>query len=64
MGRVTYTDGDIFYTGGSNDIWGFRIVGPVSLVSGNSQFAGPQPWQIQPNGNLRRIFRQVKLSGQ
>jgi hypothetical protein len=64
VGRVTYTDSDAFYTGGKNDSWGFRIEGPVNFVEGGAraQLLAHNRWQIQVNGTLRRIFRQVKLS--
>lgn len=65
VGRVMYTDSDVFYTGGRNDAWGFRMGGTVSLASGGTaHLLAHNRWQIFPNGTLRRIFRQVKLSGQ
>jgi hypothetical protein len=63
-GRVMYTDSDIFYTGGSNDAWGYRMNGTVTLKSGGTaHLLAHNRWQIQPDGTLRRIFRHVELLG-
>jgi hypothetical protein len=65
VGRVMYTDSDVFYTGGKNDTWGYRMEGPVTLAAGGTtHLLAHNRWQIQPDGTLRRIFRQVRLSGQ
>jgi hypothetical protein len=64
-GRVMYTDSDIFYTGGGEDSWGFRMEGTVTLASGGTaHLLAHNRWQIQTDGTVRRIFRQVKLLGQ
>jgi hypothetical protein len=61
-GRVMYTDSDIFYTGGGNDAWGFRMEGTVTLASGGTaHLLAHNRWQIKPDGTLRRIFRHVTL---
>ena len=63
-GRVMYTDSDIFYTGGREDSWGFRMEGTVTLASGGTaHLLAHNRWQIQTDGTVRRIFRQVKLLG-
>jgi len=65
VGRVMYTDSDAFYTGGRNDAWGFRMEGTVTLASGGTaHLLAHNRFQIMPDGTFRRIFRQVKLSGQ
>lgn len=64
-GRVMYTDSDIFDTGRATDSWGFRMEGTVTLASGGTaHLLAHNRWHIQPDGTLRRIFRQVKLLGQ
>jgi hypothetical protein len=61
-GQVTNTDSDIFYTGGKNDSWGFRIEGTVTLASGGTtHLLAHNRWQIKPDGTMRLIFRDVKL---
>lgn len=65
-GRVTYVDNNVF---GANvtygDAWGWRMEGPVTLVAGGTaNLAAHNRWQALPNGTVRRIFRQVRLSGQ
>jgi hypothetical protein len=63
-GRVMYTDSDIFYTGGKNDSWGYRMEGTVTFASGGTaHLVAHNRWQIKPDGSLRRIFRDVKLLG-
>jgi len=65
VGRVMYTDNDIFFTGGGNNAWGFRMEGPVTLASGGtSNLMAHNRFQIMPDGSFRRIFRQVRLSGE
>jgi hypothetical protein len=65
-GRVMYTDSDAFYTGGKNDAWGFRMEGTVTFANGGgtAHLVAHNRFQIQPDGTFRRIFRDVKLSGQ
>ncbi|MEA2766674.1 MAG: hypothetical protein QOK07_3078 [Gemmatimonadaceae bacterium] len=65
-GRVMYTDSDIFYSGGKNDAWGFRMEGTVTFAngSGTAHLVAHNRFQIKPDGSFRQIFRDVKLSGQ
>jgi hypothetical protein len=64
-GQVMYTDSDIFYSGGKNDAWGYRMEGDVTFTSGGTaHLVAHNRWQIQPDGTLRLIFRDIKLSGQ
>jgi len=61
-GQFTYNDSDIFYTGGQNDSWGYRIEGNVTYTSGGTaHLLAHNRWQIQPDGTLRLIFRDIKL---
>jgi hypothetical protein len=62
-GRVMYTDSDIFYTGGGNDAWGFRMEGTVTLATGGTaHLLAHNRFQIKPDGSFRRIFRHVTLN--
>lgn len=64
VGRLMYTDSDIFWDGEGNDTWGFRMEGTVALASGGTaHLVAHNRWQIQPNGTQRLIFRDVKLLG-
>jgi hypothetical protein len=64
-GRLMYTDSDAFYTGGKNDAWGFRMEGTVTFAdgSGTAHLVAHNRWQINPDGTMRLIFRDVKLLG-
>jgi len=61
-GQFMYNDSDIFYTGGKNDSWGYRMEGNVTYTTGGTaHLVAHNRWQIQPDGTLRLIFRDVKL---
>ena len=61
-GQFMYNDSDIFYTGGKNDSWGYRMEGDVTYTSGGTaHLVAHNRWQIKPDGTLRLIFRDVKL---
>jgi len=61
-GQVMYTDSDTFYSGGKNDIWGYRMEGDVTFTAGGTaHLVAHNRWQIQPDGTLRLIFRDIKL---
>jgi hypothetical protein len=63
-GTIKYHDNDVFETGTENT-FGWWAGGPVSLASGGSaNLLMHNQWQLLPDGTFRRIFRQVKLSGQ
>lgn len=63
-GTIKYHDNDLFETGKENT-FGWWAGGPVTLASGGSaNLLMHNLWQLLPNGTFRRIFRQVKLSGQ
>ncbi|MFL5639228.1 MAG: hypothetical protein ACJ78M_07640 [Gemmatimonadaceae bacterium] len=65
-GRVTYLDNNVFGAPvTSGDAWGWMIEGPVTLVAGGTaNLIAHNRWQALPNGTIRRIFRQVRLSSQ
>jgi hypothetical protein len=64
-GRFMYTDNDVFVTGSGADAFGFRMHGEVTLTSGESaHLEAHNRFIIWPNGEFRRIYRQVRLSSQ
>ena len=65
VGKISYHDNDFFETGGGNNTFGWHMDGPVTLTDGSvSNLMAHNLWQLLPNGLFRRIYRQVKLSGQ
>lgn len=63
-GTLKYHDNDLIETGRENT-FGWWAAGPVTLASGGSaNLLEHNLWQLLPTGTFRRIFRQVKLSGQ
>jgi hypothetical protein len=64
-GRVMYVDNDAFNAGPGANSWGFRMHGEVTLTSGESaHLEAHNRFIIWPNGEFRRIYRQVRLSSQ
>jgi hypothetical protein len=65
VGRISYHDNDFYETGGGNNTFGWHMGGPVTLTNGSSvTLLAHNQWQLLPKGLYRRIYRQVKLSGQ
>lgn len=63
-GTIKYHDNDVYETGKENT-FGWWAAGPVAFASGGSaNLLMHNLWQLLPDGTFRRIFRQVKLSGQ
>lgn len=65
VGQVTYTDSDIFYTGGKEDSWGFQMEGTVTLAGGGkAHLLAHTRLHIQPDGTFRETFTDIKLTRQ
>lgn len=63
-GTLKYHDNDLVEAGKENT-FGWWAAGPVTLTAGGTaNLLEHNLWQLLPTGTFRRVFRQVKLSGQ